>query len=345
MKTKPVQAAPPAGPRALAFAGLVIVLLLLGLAGRAGRALAAIDLLYFRGQAEASRIKLEWQTASELDNAGFIILRNTSGGLDVSQYTAIPVFDSQFSTTLTFIPARGDDLTGATYVVYDENVTAGTRYFYLLQDYDTNNQYNLHGPIEIVAGQAPTAIVTPTRTGTPLTLPTITRTATPTLTRTATELPRSTVFASPTRTPAISLTPSPTGTPTLVSATQLPAVDQTLTAIAFSLTATLSGTGTATPEEGSPTASPGEALEQTAVAIAPVGSPGTETGELTGQETAGESTPGDSFAGIENAPEDNGRAPLPTGRIALLVFVFLLSGGLLTGGVIFLVRRSEEEQE
>lgn len=276
----------------------------------AARTLAAIDLIYFFAQTEATQIRLVWKTATELDNAGFFILRSQTGGTDPGTYTPIQVVDANTGVSYNFIPARGDDLTGALYEFYDPNVTIGTRYFYFLQDVDTNNISTFEGPREAVAGQTstPTASITPTRTRTPIPSgsATATRTAVPvpfrtaTPTRTRTPLP---MTATETETPTSTITPDPSLAP----------VELTMTAISIELTAL-------------PTITPTVTTTPVVLANLPSATPNEEPG-ITLTEAAA----------LEEGP------PLPAGRIALIVLVVLASGGLLTGGILFIMRREGGE--
>ena len=68
------------------------------------------------------RINITWETASEVDTAGFLLYR--SGSLD-----------GPFSLlTETPIPAQGDPLVGASYRYEDRDVVWGQRYFYQLEE-------------------------------------------------------------------------------------------------------------------------------------------------------------------------------------------------------------------
>jgi hypothetical protein len=226
---------------------------------------------------------------------------------DPSTYVQITVIDAASGDPYNFIPARGDDLFGAVYIFYDESVTVGNRYYYFLQDVDSSNFSSYHGPLDVVVGQTstPTPSKTMTATAGP---PTSTSSPTstpggPTATRTNTPIPG--FF--PTATPTISPTPTgtlfPTETPTATE-TEIPPVDLTLTAIAAALTELPTGTATAT---------------TTAI----------------GETTTPTRTP--RAAGTP-AEEVNGGTDAPIGRIVLVVLVFLLSGGLLTAGILYIAR-------
>lgn len=271
------------------------------------RARAAVEIVYFTAVTESDKIRLEWKTATELDNAGFYVLRNETGGGNPADYDQITVIDAVTGDPYDFIPARGEDLIGAVYPFYDEDVVIGTRYWYLLQDVDSSSSSSYEGPVDAVVGQTPTPTtipVTPSSTSAAPS-PTPSRTPTRTPTRTNTPLPG---FI-PSATPAPSLTPTVTLPPTATSTftqSPIPPVDLTLTGIAVALTGMPTGTTTAT-------SSPG---------------PASPTPTRTARPS-----PTLSLAA------DAGDGP-PVGRILLVVLIFLGSGGLLTAGVLFIARGS-----
>ncbi|HUF37517.1 MAG TPA: hypothetical protein VMN57_03250 [Anaerolineales bacterium] len=285
----------------VAFIGAAILAALL----TSGSAGAAIELVYFRVFTEPNRIRLEWETATELNNAGFYVLRSQTGGNDPATYVQVTVIDAASGAPFDFIPARGDDLLGAVYVFYDEAVTIGSRYYYFLQDVDSSNSSSYHGPEEVVVGQTstPAASVTPTGTAGAPTSTGSAATAAPTATRTNTPVPgffptaTQTASSTLTGTAAFTDTPQPT-------ATEISPIERTLTAIA----ATLTGFPTETTTATSTGLLPSETSTRTPLPIS--------TTEGTGAV---------------------GEGP-PTGRILLVVLVFLLSGGLLTTGIVYLIR-------
>lgn len=189
---------------------LLIVLLTL-------RASAAVTLISFTIDAEDDRVRLEWKTGTELENAGFRVLRNA--GSD-EEGDSIEVYVPEDNTTTDFIPAKGDSVSGADYLVYDENVDPGTTYFYKLEDVANNNNTTVHDPnplsVTIPSDATPTS--TPTNTSTATATPTNTPTRTPMPTATATNTPQPTH----TNTPVPSTTPSPTATPRPASPTATP---------------------------------------------------------------------------------------------------------------------------
>jgi hypothetical protein len=170
-----------------------------------GSARAAVTLIYFLVEPDdpTDSIYLEWETATELNNAGFYIVRSTS---ENGTYTRIT----------GFIPAEGDGVTGSVYFYFDLSVQNAVRYWYKLEAIDTNNNTEYHGPVSAQLGGP-----TPTNTATG---PTRTPTLTPTSTRTATLPPGVTpsITPSPTLTPIVSPTATNTGGGAQATATQQP---------------------------------------------------------------------------------------------------------------------------
>ncbi len=87
----------------------------------------------------APAIIIEWSTASELDVAGFNILRASQ----------IDGPFTQINTSL--IPPSADSLTGGEYAYEDQHVEGGVTYYYQLQEVDLSGTTAIHGPIEAQA--------------------------------------------------------------------------------------------------------------------------------------------------------------------------------------------------
>ena len=185
---------------------------------------AAVELVSFTGTEQENSILIEWETATELDNAGFYITRTTD-------------LQESFEYISGFIPAQGSGVIGAQYQFTDNDVTIGNVYYYKLESVDTSQNVQTYGPI-IVSYQVPTQTntpsstltpsitLTPSRTGTPNTsTPTITRTPTktrtPLPTNTATPVTPSLTPTFFTDTPTASITPSITPSPTLFDAPEI----------------------------------------------------------------------------------------------------------------------------
>jgi hypothetical protein len=97
---------------------------------------AAIDLLSFSVDSVNNNAVVTWETGSEVDTAGFNIYRNTGNDLSVKVNTAL-------------IPSQGGPGSGAVYELVDTGVKAGGKYFYTLEEVETNNNKNQFGPLGI----------------------------------------------------------------------------------------------------------------------------------------------------------------------------------------------------
>lgn len=85
----------------------------------------SVGLLAFSAQAQADHILLTWQTASELDSAGFLIYRSVDDG----GYTAV---------TQTLIPAVGSPTVGANYEFADSEAPDEGQLQYQLTEVQLN---------------------------------------------------------------------------------------------------------------------------------------------------------------------------------------------------------------
>jgi hypothetical protein len=245
--------------------------------------LANVDLLYFRATSATDVITLEWETASELDNLGFNILRAESG--DVSEAQAINPF---------MIPSQvGGQPTGAYYEWNDEDVDSNTNYFYWLQDVDFNGTVVNHGPVEsTLAGGSLIPTVPPANTA----QPTATSTRTPQTTPSPTILPTLQIEAAVTESPqtAPSSTPIPITAPLLATASPAQLGQPELAPQAANVSAAAAETGAAsappTIEPQSRTAS-GQGAEESGSVPTPIGSDSGEAELITEavQQTAPDS--------------------------------------------------------
>lgn len=89
--------------------------------------------------AHGARVVLEWDTASEVDTAGFNIYR---GHASQGPYEKV---------NHNLIPATNDPLVGGSYTYEDVNVVAGKTYYYQLEDVAFSGETTRHGLIEIEA--------------------------------------------------------------------------------------------------------------------------------------------------------------------------------------------------
>lgn len=86
------------------------------------------------------RVVVTWETASEVETAGFHIHRGSSAEGPFSQITEIPV------------PAEGDPLVGASYRFEDRDVAWGKQYFYQLEELELTGNRNRYE--EVVKARA-----------------------------------------------------------------------------------------------------------------------------------------------------------------------------------------------
>jgi len=94
----------------------------------------AIDLVSFTAEAGDGGVTLTWETATELDNAGFNLYRAL---LQDGPYTQV---------NDALIPAQGDPVAGASYSFLD-TPDHGT-FYYKLEDVDYYGVSTLHGPVK-----------------------------------------------------------------------------------------------------------------------------------------------------------------------------------------------------
>ncbi len=125
---------------------------------------AAVSLIYFRAIEGSGQVRLEWETATELDCFGYYIQRS-------------PSEDGAYERISPLLPCQGDPLSGWFYFWIDSAVVNGTTYWYRLEAIDTSQSSDFYGPESATPN---TVINTHTPTSTP------NGTLTPTLTRTAT---------------------------------------------------------------------------------------------------------------------------------------------------------------
>jgi hypothetical protein len=99
----------------------------------------AIDLLSFSAEAGAEGVALAWETATELDNAGFNLYRALLDGGPYSKVNG------------ALISAKGDAVSGASYSFVD-TADYGT-YYYKLEDVDLYGVSTMHGPVRVTVAR------------------------------------------------------------------------------------------------------------------------------------------------------------------------------------------------
>ena len=102
----------------------------------------SVDLLWFEAAANDASVTLGWETATEIDNLGFNILRAATVDGPRTQINAqlIP----------TLVPPGSPF--GAVYAYTDSDVTPGATYYYWLQDVDLSGRLGLNGPVDAQPG-------------------------------------------------------------------------------------------------------------------------------------------------------------------------------------------------
>jgi len=106
-----------------------------------------VELVSFTATPSRNGILLKWETASEIDNAGFHIWRS-----DTAEGTYAQITDQ-------LIPAQGGPTSGAAYNYEDTDVAQGKDYFYKLEVIDTKGASEFLGPVSASSGKA-TAVPT-----------------------------------------------------------------------------------------------------------------------------------------------------------------------------------------
>ncbi len=174
-----------------------------------------VELISFGLISLNNAIRIEWETATELETAGYKIMR---GDLPVN-YQDLP--------DIGIVPAEGSPALGAKYAVVDETAVNGNTYFYQLIEIEENLNEKEIASGSVVPGIQPTPTPTgiaigggtPANTplpGQPTNAPTATATQPATAAPNATASPTATPNgrATATRTPTASATPTATATNT-----------------------------------------------------------------------------------------------------------------------------------
>jgi len=98
-----------------------------------------VELVFFRTIVIGNAIRLEWRTASEIDNEGFIILRSEN---EQGKYDLIASY-YQYSSLV----GLGNSTVGKTYSYIDKNVSINKTYWYKLISVSYNGDTQIFGPI------------------------------------------------------------------------------------------------------------------------------------------------------------------------------------------------------
>jgi len=103
-----------------------------------GNCPTVIELSSFTATKKLGRVIIKWETASEIDNAGFNIYRSESADGEYLKINA------------TLIPAEGSPSGGTVYTFTDDGVQNRKTYYYKLEDIDLNGTSTMHGPVSAV---------------------------------------------------------------------------------------------------------------------------------------------------------------------------------------------------
>ena len=86
--------------------------------------------LLFYQLANPVTVKIEWDTATELDTAGFYLYRSQAADGDFERVNDV------------LIDSQGSAVSGAAYSFVDRNVEPGKTYYYVLEEVQTNAAVN-----------------------------------------------------------------------------------------------------------------------------------------------------------------------------------------------------------
>jgi len=111
-----------------------------------GLILAALVVLLISA-ATPPAVTVEWSTASELNTAGFNVLRSESPSGPFTRLNS------------EVIPASPDPLVGGSYVYTDTIVTPGQTYYYQLEEVEFGGGTSLQGTVVVTAPQGTEPIV------------------------------------------------------------------------------------------------------------------------------------------------------------------------------------------
>ena len=108
--------------------------------GTIGDTPTLVELSYFDAKSFDSYVLLEWETASEIDNAGFHLWWNET---EDEEYTRLTDY---------LIPAEGGATWGACYSYEDYDVDFGHTYYYKLENINYDGASGFHGPVSATVG-------------------------------------------------------------------------------------------------------------------------------------------------------------------------------------------------
>jgi len=100
-----------------------------------------VELVSFMAAGQRKTAIIKWETASEIDNAGFHIWRSKRQDLGENHFIRI---------TDQLIPAKGSPTQGASYLHIDKGIVPGRTYWYRLEDIGYNGRSTFHDPVRMI---------------------------------------------------------------------------------------------------------------------------------------------------------------------------------------------------
>lgn len=97
-----------------------------------------VELVNFEAESVVTGVLLQWETTSEVDLAGFNLLRSSG-------------VETPFKLLVSLPAQAPGSMTGYKYTWLDETAIPGVTHEYLLETIDTSGHKTLHGPIEVTA--------------------------------------------------------------------------------------------------------------------------------------------------------------------------------------------------
>jgi hypothetical protein len=193
---------------------------------------ANVGLLYFDVTAQSNNtVELRWETATELETAGFILRRSQNNGAFLNLTNiGIPGFVDQAGNAAGFISSQGGPSEGGLYTEIDDTTASGNSYTYQLIEIENdssehvlNTQSVTVGTVQATSTSTPTATTASSGSGNsnPTATATILASSTPRPENTSAPQATSSLgvsSATPTRTPQPTPTTAPASAATATTA-------------------------------------------------------------------------------------------------------------------------------
>jgi hypothetical protein len=95
----------------------------------------AVDLVDFTATGDGNKVRVQWETAQEINNLGFNLYRSSTKEGSYQKLNA------------SLIPGQLYSVTGKRYTYHDRKVTKGQLYYYKLEDIDASGKHSWYGPV------------------------------------------------------------------------------------------------------------------------------------------------------------------------------------------------------